>query len=715
MMVTKLFLTGACINTCRQGINWSKNTYKQVDAGPGKLIYCALIPASMRKASLLICFYLCGIALQVAHAQAKNEVFKDSLLQVAGKPVQDTNTLKAVMQLYRYHFNLGDFSSSLQYCREALQLSKDLALPEKLPRINFSIGLNFTNLVQYDSAKYYLEKAAGLSGTDTILKVQCYNTQAMLASYQSDYSTAVNWLMRSVELQEATTSRDIKVLTAQTYMNLGYNLIAEHQLEKGIAYEKKALTYTGYPDEARYRTLLHLDIADTYIKLNKSLEAALHLDTAISLNKMLNNPVVSTMTANTSGAYYEYIDNLPKALAAFREAYSLCDSTGNEFQKALTAGNIATILFKQQQYKEAEEFAHTSCRIGLATKQHKVVATAYELLKKIMSKQGNYEQALEYADLQKQYADSATNSATQKVTLSLESKYQHQKQEKEIAELTILATEKEIAIIKRNRMLIISIIAAATLLLVVSLLYRNSKQKQTIAEKEQKLQQEHILFLQRQQQVVSLQSMLNGQETERTRIARDLHDGLGGLFSTVKMNFSALQHEHGALKNDQLFQKSYDLVDTASTELRRIAHNMMPEVLMKLGLTQAIQDMCAAISAGKLLQVTMQAYGMHHRLNAATEIMLYRIIQELINNIIKHAHATEAIIQFNKDGNRLTVTVEDNGRGFNMQEVDTAKHTGMETIKSRVHYLNGNINIDSQNGVGTTILMEFLVNENAMA
>lgn len=667
----------------------------------------------MRKPCLLICFYLCSISGLVAHAQAKNDAFRDSLLEVINKPVRDTHTLKAVMHLYRYHFNLGDFNSSLHYCQQAYQLSTALGLPEKLPRITFSIGLNFTNLVRYDSARFYLEKAANLSGTDTILKVQCYNTQAMLCNYQSDYSTAVNWLMKSAALQEASSSPAVKALTAQTYLNLGYNLIAENQLEKGIDYEKKALAYTNYPDEKRYRTLLHLDIADTYVKLNKAQEAGLHLDTALQFNKMLNNPAVGALAANTSGTYYEYLRNLPQALLAYREAYQLCDSTGNDFLKAGTAISIATILFQQGNQTTAEQFANTANQLGMATKQYKVVATTYDLLKNIAIKQNDYKKALEYAGLNKQYADSATNSATQQVTLSLESKYQHQKKEKEIAELTSIAAEKELAIIKRNRMLIISIITAVTLLLVISLLYRNSKQKQTIAEKEQRLQQEHILFLQRQQQVVSLQSMLNGQETERTRIARDLHDGLGGLFSTVKMNFSALQHEHGVLQHDQLFQKSYDLVDTASTELRRIAHNMMPEVLMKLGLIQAIQDMCAAISAGKLLQVSMQAYGIHQRLNASTEIMLYRIIQELINNIIKHAQASEAIIQFNKDGSRLTVTVEDNGRGFNMQEVDTTKHTGMETIKSRVHYLNGNINIDSQNGVGTTILMEFLVNEGA--
>jgi two-component system, NarL family, sensor kinase len=205
--------------------------------------------------------------------------------------------------------------------------------------------------------------------------------------------------------------------------------------------------------------------------------------------------------------------------------------------------------------------------------------------------------------------------------------------------------------------------------------------------------------------------MVNGQETERTRIAKDLHDGLGGLFSTVKMYFSTLQHDTPTLKDNELFQKSYKLVDTASEEVRQIAHNMMPEVLMKLGLTNALKDLCDNISAGKLLRVSLETHGMNKRLNATTEIMLFRIVQELLNNIIKHAQATEAIIQFIRENERLSVVVEDNGRGFNTQEADEQNHSGIATIQSRVSYLNGKMSIDSQKNVGTTVMMDFLINE----
>ena len=292
----------------------------------------------------------------------------------------------------------------------------------------------------------------------------------------------------------------------------------------------------------------------------------------------------------------------------------------------------------------------------------------------------------------------------------LEAKYQNQKNENQIDDLIIANKEKELTVVKRNRLLLIGGISAAALLLAFGLLYRNSKQKQLLSAKENLFQQEQIKFLERQQQVVSLQSMVNGQETERTRIAKDLHDGLGGLFSTIKMQLSTLKHEEKSLETNELFKKSYELVDSASVEVRRIAHNMMPEVLIKLGLIQAIQELCNSINAGKLMSVSMQSYGMHKRLNASTEMMLFRIIQELLNNIIKHANATEAIIQFNRDADRLSITVEDNGRGFSLED-SSGKKAGLESVKSRVNYLNGHLSIDSEKEIGTTVMMDFLINE----
>ena len=135
--------------------------------------------------------------------------------------------------------------------------------------------------------------------------------------------------------------------------------------------------------------------------------------------------------------------------------------------------------------------------------------------------------------------------------------------------------------------------------------------------------------------------------------------------------------------------------------------------MIKLGLINAVQDLCNNINAGRLLKISLQQYGMESRLQASMEIMLYRIIQELMNNIIKHSQATEVIVQFNRHSERLTITVEDNGSGFNIDEATAKNNAGINTIKSRVSYLNGELNIDSKKGVGTTVIMDFLLSASA--
>lgn len=654
---------------------------------------------------------LLSLLIQKTNGQNIDHKYADSLKRVASKTKADSNVVKAFLALQRYYFNKGLYDSALKFATLSVPLAEKAVDKKMIARIYYNNGLIYTNLTRYDSAFYYTDKASNIATqiSDTALLINCFNSHALLCNYQSDFNSAISYLMQAANLIEKSSAQ-YKVYLPQVYGNIGHNLIAENQLQKGIAYEQKALLQKDYPDEDRYRVMLHLDITDAYLKSADFPAAKPHLDSAILLNKSLNNIQVTSLVANTEGAYYEAVEDLPRSLNAFMVAYELADNAKNEYLKAEAADNLAQIYFKLKKLEQASRFAIEANAISKKYQHLKVTANSYGTLKNVAVAQKNYAKALEFAELNKRYADSASNAETQKTTVYLESKYQNEKKEKEIAGLQVINTQRQLMVLSRNRFLIIGGIIAVAVMSLLSFKYRNSKQKQIIVEKEKEVQQQHIQFLEKQQQVVSMQSMVNGQETERTRIARDLHDGLGGLFSTIKMQLSTLKHEEKSLETNELFLKSYELVDNASVEVRRIAHNMMPEVLIKLGLVQATRELCNSINAGRLMSCSMQSYGMEQRLNASTEMMLFRIIQELLNNIIKHACATEAIIQFNRDGQRLSVTVEDNGRGFNLEE-NSRKKAGLESVKSRVSYLNGKLSIDSEKEVGTTVLMDFLINE----
>ena len=660
----------------------------------------------------IILFLVLQVFTQNGSAQLAGSGTTDSLFSIINKEKIDSNTIKAYTELQRYYFNRGQYDSTRKYVLLAVPAARKLNDKKRTGRMLYNAGITFTNLTSYDSARSFLDEGMRLATEtrDSLVLIHIIFANALISTYQSDHSGAVERLLKALDIIESSDNPEIRILLAKALGKIGHNLIAENELEKGIKYVKMALASKNYPDEDRYKVLQYLDVSDAYMKLGNIKDSKVYLDSAILFNSKINN-VLNSFVLSAEGRYFDRTADYPASLMAFLKAYQLADSLNSEYLKAEMGDNVARLYAKLGNAFDAGRYALESNAAAIKLMHFSVAASTFNTLKEVAVMKNDFKKALQYAELRKIYADSASNDETRKKTLSLESKYRHEKNEKEIASLQLSITEKELAVIKRNRILIITLTGAGTLILLLGLLYRNNKPKRIIAEKDNILQLEHIKMLEQQQQVVSLQSMINGQESERSRIAKDLHDGLGGLFSTIKMHFSTLQHENAGLKADPLFAKSYEMINTASEEVRRIAHNMMPEVLLKLGLVQASQELCSSISGGKLLDVSLQAYGMEKRLNASTEIMLFRILQELLNNIIKHSQATEAIIQFNREGNRLSVTVEDNGRGFNLAETDGKTHAGLSSVESRVSYLNGKLSIDSQKEVGTTVMMDFLIND----
>jgi signal transduction histidine kinase len=134
---------------------------------------------------------------------------------------------------------------------------------------------------------------------------------------------------------------------------------------------------------------------------------------------------------------------------------------------------------------------------------------------------------------------------------------------------------------------------------------------------------------------------------------------------------------------------------------------MMPEGLVSYGLDEALKQYCSSINTNGMLRVTYQSVGLSIRMADAVEITAYRIIQELLNNVLKHAAATEAMVQVIRDEGRLNIVVEDNGRGFDMKSLDENKGAGWINIRARVDYLKGQLELNSEPGKGTQVNIEF--------
>ncbi|MEQ1798666.1 MAG: sensor histidine kinase, partial [Lacibacter sp.] len=296
---------------------------------------------------------------------------------------------------------------------------------------------------------------------------------------------------------------------------------------------------------------------------------------------------------------------------------------------------------------------------------------------------------------------------------NLEKKYETQKKESQIKQLEAEKKVQQLTIRQKNIFNYILIGGLASLLLISLLGYRTYSQKQN-------LQQQRISELETQEQLTATEAVLKGEEQERTRLAKDLHDGLGGMLSGIKYSFNTMK---GNLimtpDNAQAFERSMDMLDSSIKEMRRVAHNMMPEALVKFGLDTALKDFCNDINQTGALGITYQSIGLEgQEINQTTAITIYRIVQELINNTMKHAGAKAAIVQVTKSGNQISVTVEDDGKGFDTAILNQSKARpddqvgrgiGWTNIQNRVDFLKGKLDVSSEAGKGTSVLIELTV------
>ncbi|MBK7308610.1 MAG: hypothetical protein IPI88_17420 [Chitinophagaceae bacterium] len=275
-------------------------------------------------------------------------------------------------------------------------------------------------------------------------------------------------------------------------------------------------------------------------------------------------------------------------------------------------------------------------------------------------------------------------------------KYEVEKKEKEIISLHSANLQKSTL----NKFLIGSTIA---LVLLGLLGYRNFKTKQ-------KLHKTQIIQLEKDKQLLAIDAMLKGQEEERSRLAKDLHDGLGGMLSGVKLSFVNMK-ENLIMDTESVtsFEKSILQLDNTIAELRKVAHNLMPEALVKFGLKNAILDFCNSMQLSSKTKIIFEQLGTERLLSNTADLYIYRIVQELINNAIKHADADQILVQLTKTNDKVLLTVEDDGKGFNTELIRSAKGIGLKNIQQRVDYLKGKIDIASQAAEGTSVNIELYV------
>ena len=218
-------------------------------------------------------------------------------------------------------------------------------------------------------------------------------------------------------------------------------------------------------------------------------------------------------------------------------------------------------------------------------------------------------------------------------------------------------------------------------------------------QQRQKRKNQEILTLKREQQVKTLESLMEGEEKERFRIAKELHDGVNGDLSAIKYKLTSML-EHNATVVDEIVA----MIDKSSEQVRAISHNLVPPSLEKFNLIEALADYCTTMDDAHKPTINFQHIGTHPKLSKNNEINIYRIVQELVSNSIKHSEAREITVQLSSHDNHIQITIEDDGKGFDLNTSES-RGIGLKNIASRIDYLNATIDLVS-NDKGTSYAIE---------
>jgi signal transduction histidine kinase len=337
---------------------------------------------------------------------------------------------------------------------------------------------------------------------------------------------------------------------------------------------------------------------------------------------------------------------------------------------------------------------------------------AVRRLAEIRQEQGRMDEAL---DLFRQYQDlyrARLNETTseQLAMHEMREKYEADLRVKEIEELkarNALEVEQK----ERRTLQLFGAIALAMILAVLAgVLWRNMQHVKRLRAQEQALHEQRVNDLLKQQEIRSLDAMMQGQERERERIAKDLHDRLGSMLSAIKLQFGALEGRLAQMETQQQeqYQRVFTLLDDAVGEVRRISHDMVRGTLTQFGLQRALEDLRATIEVPDKLKVELSVFGLENRLENKLEIALYRMVQEMVSNALKHARADRISIQVTRSAGSVNLIVEDNGQGF--EAAVATEGMGMGNLRARAAEFKGVVNVDSKPGRGTSISIDIPLN-----
>ena len=573
---------------------------------------------------------------------------------------------------------------AVAYSRQGLALSRSVGDPSMIATFNRNMGVAFYMGSVYDSAHFYLDRALkqAKQAEEKRLAAAIHAALGNLAQAQSQYHLALHeYLEALVIFEELNYTAGL----APLYSNIAAMYQNIHHFDLALQYLHLAREQAT--EQADDQTLAGVYVALSDIALTQGKPLAVSMEyvrEAIRLNEAIGHQPNRAISYLTLAKIQYTHGDVAAAMVAAEKGLRIAEET--EFPSLIAHAyvEISNVFLRQDLFRQAREAADQA--LSQETKDANITINAYANLAIAHAHLGRPDLTELNLDRYRAEVDQYATQHYQSSLSELEVLFETEKKEMQIENL------------ERQRQYYIGLGIVLVLLVLIFVGFLVNRYRLALSRK--RLAEAETGRLKKEKQLIAVQAALDGEAAERTRLARDLHDGLGSMLSVVKFNLP--QMDKGALIEGldvERFKRALGMLDDSIQELRRVAHHMMPESLLRFGLKVSLSDFCDSVPG-----VSFHYFGDEVRLSEKLEVLVYRCIHELVNNALKHANAELINVQLVQEEGRVSFTVQDNGKGFDPEM--NAEGMGLKNIRQRIAAFDGDLNIYSSSS-GTEVHVEF--------
>ncbi len=589
----------------------------------------------------------------------------------------------AKTMIYRFR---QDLPKAKAYVKKSIQIYEEHKRYNSLVALNAHLANILRAEGKLDSCLIVLNTISRKYITDTTSKKNLryfYNEKDISHSLAGRIDSSFHYTFKKIAL----TNEDDYYGLGVSYTILAKNFYTVNDLPKALIYIDKSIDYLSMGaysyDVATCRALILK--GKILLSLNRYTEVEQCANSITALIKNKNQPEYKAQANILLSKLYrkrKQFEKIPSIDFFVKKHKNISFGTLFEFYNLKLEQAIYHTSWKEAG-ELIEKLDHLTSKIsGLKSKQ-----SFYKLSSIYWAAIKDFEKSYYSQNQHLQIKEKINTRQQTYMAYDLDQRYQLAKKNKEIALQNFKIKEQENQLLlKKKHQTYLSISILSAILAFISLLF--------VYRQRQKIKDNEILALQRRQEIIRLESLISGEEKERNRLAQDLHDGINGDLSAIKYKFTSIKGSKLDKKEKVIHKEAIAMLDNTVEQVRRISHNLAPSSLQNFDLVKTIKQFCNKISFSHSLQVSFQHFGNKIQLDKQKENAIYRIVQELINNVVKHAEASEALVQVNQYKNKVHITVEDNGKGFDPNIKSDG--IGLQNIKSRVSFLKADLDIISE-------------------